>query len=618
MAKSNKKKRSAPSATVPSTNESPFVPVAPPEKGYLTLRGVNKSFGGATSGTEVLRDVNLSVNKGEFVAIVGFSGSGKTTLINLMAGLVMPDSGHLRIDGETITGPDPERGLVFQNYSLLPWLNVSGNVNMAVKKVFADEVKQRNAQRVQDAITMVNLGGAEHKRPSELSGGMRQRVSVARTLSTKPAVLLLDEPLSALDAMTRATIQDQILEIWEKEQQTVVLITNDLDEAILMADRVIPLTPGPGATLGPEFKIPLARPRNRAQIFADPEIQELRETIASYLISLRAYQTNAVADEVVELPNAEPLDLDRPKGQVFSPFAPRKPETGEQLATNAPHLDIWNLCKAYPTPGGGQAVIVKDFCLKVRNGEFVTVIGHSGCGKSTVLSMIAGLSDPTGGGMILGDREITEAGPDRAVVFQSPCLLPWLSALDNVLIGVNQVFAHLAKAERRDIACHYLGLLGLGGALHKKPSELSQGMRQRVGLARAFALSPKMLLLDEPFGMLDKLTKYDLQGVLIDLWNRVKLTALMVTHDVDEAIYLSDRIILMSNGPEAAVGEIVEVSFPRPRHREEIMKTPLYGRYREHLLSFLEERAHLHEPPRTCSAETDTLLGFKSSRERVA
>jgi nitrate/nitrite transport system ATP-binding protein len=582
------------------------------------LRGVNKSFGSATSGTEVLRGVNLSVKKGEFVAIVGFSGSGKSTLINLMAGLVMPDSGHVRIDGETITGPDPERGLVFQNYSLLPWLNVSGNVNMAVKKIFAAEAKQRHAQRVQDAITMVNLGGAEHKRPSELSGGMRQRVSVARTLSTKPAVLLLDEPLSALDAMTRATIQDQILEIWEREQQTVVLITNDLDEAILMADRVIPLTPGPGATLGPEFKIPLPRPRNRAHIFADPEIQDLRETIASYLISLRASQTDVDAQAVMELPQAEPLDLDRPKGQVFAPFAPRKPETVEQITNNAPHLDIWNLCKAYPTPGGGQAVIVKDFCLKVRNGEFVTVIGHSGCGKSTVLSMIAGLSDPTGGGMILGDREITEAGPDRAVVFQSPCLLPWLSALDNVLIGVNQVFAHLSKGERRDIACHYLGLLGLSNALHKKPSELSQGMRQRVGLARAFALSPKMLLLDEPFGMLDKLTKYDLQGVLLDLWNRVKLTALMVTHDVDEAIYLSDRVVLMSNGPDASVGEILEVSFPRPRRREEIMKTPLYHKYREHLLSFLEERAHLHEPPRNCSAETDTLLGFKSSRDQVA
>lgn len=600
---------------MPAQNSSslPAATVNPRQQDYLTLRGVNKSF----AGTEVMKEVNLTVRKGEFVAIVGFSGSGKSTLINLMAGLEMPDIGHVRVNGESITGPDPERGLVFQNYSLLPWLNVSGNVNMAVKKVFANEAKQRHQQRVQDAIAMVNLDGAEHKRPAELSGGMRQRVSVARTLSTKPDILLLDEPLSALDAMTRATVQDQILEIWEKKQQTVVLITNDLDEAILMADRVIPLTPGPGATLGPEFRIPLTRPRDRAHIFADQGIQDLRETIANYLISLRSDQTNAESESIVKLPKAEPLDLDRPQGQVFSPFTPRKAEPTPTAATN-PQLDIWNLCKAYPTPGGGQAVIVKDFCLKVNNGEFVTVIGHSGCGKSTVLSMIAGLSDPTGGGMILGDREITEAGPDRAVVFQSPCLLPWLTALDNVLIGVNQVFAHLSKSERRDIACHYLGLLGLSSALDKKPSKLSQGMRQRVGLARAFALSPKMLLLDEPFGMLDKLTKYDLQGVLLDLWNRVNLTALMVTHDVDEAIYLSDRVVLMSNGPEAAAGEILEVSFPRPRRREEIMKTPLYQRYREHLLSFLEERAHLHEQPRTCSAETNSLLGFKSSSAHVA
>lgn len=614
MSKSGKKNQKNRKSPAQSSVGSP----SEPTNDYLTLRGVNKSFGGSDPDSCVLKDVNLSVKKGEFVAIVGFSGSGKSTLINLMAGLVMPDSGHVRIKGESITGPDPERGLVFQNYSLLPWLNVTGNVNMAVKKVFAEEEKQRHQQRVQDAISMVNLGGAEHKRPSELSGGMRQRVSVARTLSTKPDVLLLDEPLSALDAMTRATIQDQILEIWEKEQQTVVLITNDLDEAILMADRVIPLTPGPGATLGPEFKIPLPRPRNRASIFEDQEIQDLRESMASYLISLRADQSSADQDSIVKLPKSEPLDLDRPKGQVFSPFAPRKAPAPNSSMNPAPQLDIWNLCKAYPTAGGGEAVIVKDFCLKVNEGEFVTVIGHSGCGKSTVLSMIAGLSEPTGGGMILGDREINEAGPDRAVVFQSPCLLPWLSAQDNVLIGVNQVFAHLSKAERRDIACHYLGLLGLGNALQKKPAELSQGMRQRVGLARAFALSPKMLLLDEPFGMLDKLTKYDLQGVLLDLWNRVKLTALMVTHDVDEAIYLSDRVVLMSNGPEAAVGEILEISFPRPRKREEIMKTPLYHRYREHLLSFLEERAHIHEPPRVCSAESQSLLGFQSSSNQVA
>jgi len=254
-------------------------------------------------------------------------------------------------------------------------------------------------------------------------------------------------------------------------------------------------------------------------------------------------------------------------------------------------VDLYNLSKTYDTPRG-PAVIVRNFNLRIRKGEFVTLIGHSGCGKSTVLSMLAGLNDISGGGIILAGRELDGPGPDRGIVFQSPCLLPWMTAFQNVMLGVDQVFFTASRGERREIAEYYLTVVGLGDAMHKRTKELSQGMRQRVGIARAFALKPKMLLLDEPFGMLDGLTRIELQQVLIEVWNRTRLTALMVTHDVDEAIFLSDRVVMMTNGPAAEVGEILDVNFPRPRHRAELLENSEYYRCRESLIAFLEERAH--------------------------
>lgn len=262
------------------------------------------------------------------------------------------------------------------------------------------------------------------------------------------------------------------------------------------------------------------------------------------------------------------------------------------MTTHAPVLELFKLSKAYPTPKG-PAVIVKDFTLNFAAGEFITLIGHSGCGKSTVLSMVAGLTDITDGAMILAGRETNEAGPDRGVVFQSPCLLPWMSAMENVMLGVNQVYFNAPKSERRELAEYYLSVVGLGNAMHKYPGELSQGMRQRVGIARAFALQPKMLLLDEPFGMLDSLTKMELQEVLLDLWRRNKLTTLMVTHDVDEAIFLSDRVVMMTDGPEAEVGDILDIPFERPRNRAAILADPRYQEIRNHLLTFLNERSHI-------------------------
>ncbi len=265
------------------------------------------------------------------------------------------------------------------------------------------------------------------------------------------------------------------------------------------------------------------------------------------------------------------------------------------MSDNA-YLELSKLTKSYPS-AKGPAVIVKDIDFKFRKGEFVTVIGHSGCGKSTILMMVAGLSAISEGAIVLAGKELTGPGPDRGVVFQSPSLLPWMTARENVMLGVNQVFYTADKVEREQIAEYYLTLVGLADAMDKLPKELSQGMRQRVGIARAFALAPKMLLLDEPFGMLDSLTRYELQEVLIQLWRREKITAMMVTHDVDEALFLSDRIICMTDGPEAGIGEVIEVSFPRPRERKAVMEHPDYYRLREQLIHFLEVKAHKHAAP---------------------
>jgi len=266
------------------------------------------------------------------------------------------------------------------------------------------------------------------------------------------------------------------------------------------------------------------------------------------------------------------------------------------------YCEVWKLAKTFPSPAGPYEV-VKDFDLNLAEGEFVSLIGHSGCGKSTVLSILAGLTEKTYGSIILADREVRGAGPDRGVVFQAPCLLPWMSAIDNVMLGVDQVYPGAPRGERRRVAEHYLELVGLGDAMNRMPAELSQGMRQRVGIARAFALSPKMLLLDEPFGMLDSLTRLELQEVLLDVWRERRITALMVTHDVDEALFLSDRVAMMTTGPHAHVGDVLNVPFGRPRDRQAVLNHPEYYNLRERLIGFLESQDH--RKPQVATAGED-------------
>jgi nitrate/nitrite transport system ATP-binding protein len=293
---------------------------------YLELKNVSKNFGGSL----VLKDINLSVEKGEFVAIVGFSGAGKTTLISLIAGLLKPSSGSLTLNDLEITEPGPDRGIVFQSYSLLPWLTVFENILLAVESVNPNWTADKRNEHVEKYIAMVNLTPARDKKPGELSGGMRQRVSVARALAMDPQILLLDEPLSALDALTRATLQDEVSRIWSENKKTVVMITNDPDEGIYLADRIIPLTAGPGATLGPSFQIEIPRPRDRKAINHFPAFKQLRREIVEFMLNSKQERHTAITKKLI-LPDIEPEDLNIPRNMTGWRTTPiRKHEMKEE------------------------------------------------------------------------------------------------------------------------------------------------------------------------------------------------------------------------------------------------------------------------------------------------
>jgi nitrate/nitrite transport system ATP-binding protein len=537
----------------------------------LEFRNVSKGYGEHS----VLRHIDLAVEDGEFLAILGFSGSGKTTLINLMAGLTTPDKGEVLFRGAPVTGPGPERGLVFQSYALMPWLTVAGNIGLAVDAVNPKATRAERAALVDKYIQLVGLSHAVDRRPAELSGGMRQRVAVARALAMAPEVLLMDEPLSALDALTRANVAAEIEAIWEADRRTVVLITNDVDEALVLADRIACLNPD--GTLGEVFKIDLPRPRERHAMGTNATYKRLRSAITAYLMDVGMAAKTA---ETRLMPNVTPRHA-LPK--VYAEAA--------ESPIDSRYLQFSQLHKVYPTPKG-PLTVVEDFNLTLQKGEFVSLIGHSGCGKSTVLTMTAGLNAISKGAIKLDGYHIEGADPERAVVFQSPNLFPWLSAKENVAIGVDKVYPKATQAERQEVVEYYLERVGLADQMDRAAAEMSNGMKQRVGIARAFALSPKLLLLDEPFGMLDSLTRWELQEVLMEVWSRTKVTAICVTHDVDEAILLADRVVMMTNGPRATIGKITEVKLPRPRTRKALLDHPDYYTYRQEVMDFLEEYEH--------------------------
>ncbi|MBV1786699.1 ABC transporter ATP-binding protein [Marinobacterium sp. D7] len=254
------------------------------------------------------------------------------------------------------------------------------------------------------------------------------------------------------------------------------------------------------------------------------------------------------------------------------------------------HLELTGVSIEFPTPKGPFKAL-DNVNLKIEKGEFVSLIGHSGCGKSTVLNIVAGLHKATTGGVVLEGKEVDEPGPERAVVFQNHSLLPWLSAYENVELAVKQVFkGQKSKAEMKAWIEHNLELVHMTHAMHKRPDEISGGMKQRVGIARALAMEPQVLLMDEPFGALDALTRAHLQDSLMEIQKDLNNTVIMITHDVDEAVLLSDRIVMMTNGPAATVGEILKVELPRPRDRIALADDPQYNHYRHQVLSFLYEK----------------------------
>ena len=258
-------------------------------------------------------------------------------------------------------------------------------------------------------------------------------------------------------------------------------------------------------------------------------------------------------------------------------------------AGTAPLLRFEQLGKVYPTPAGPYPVL-ENVNFTVNQGEFVCVIGHSGCGKSTLLNMVSGFATPTSGQVLLNGRPIEKPGPDRMVVFQGYALLPWMSAYENVYLGIDSVKPNLPEHEKRDIAMEHLEMVGLTAAAEKKITQISGGMKQRVAIARALAIRPEVLILDEPFGALDAITKEELQEELLKIWNTQKCTVLMITHDIDEALFLADRLVMMTNGPAAGIGEILNIDFPRPRSREDIMEDPKYYELRNSALDFLYNR----------------------------
>jgi len=303
---------------------------------YLELKSVAKGYGVNGSRAEVLRDINLAVEKGEFVAIVGYSGAGKTTLMSLIAGLIQPDTGTVLLNDLEITGPGPDRGIVFQNYSLLPWLTVYENIHLAVDQVFPNYSPEKKRQHTEKFIAMVNLTPARAKRPGELSGGMKQRVSVARALAMDPQILLLDEPLSALDALTRATLQDEISRIWGESRKTVLLITNDVDEGIYLADRIIPLSAGPGATLGPSFTVDLPRPRDRKELNHEPRFKQLRREVMDWLIASGGKKKAVTLTKTLVLPDLMPEDLSLPPPLIGGR---RKPVRRSEIKTEVVEIN---------------------------------------------------------------------------------------------------------------------------------------------------------------------------------------------------------------------------------------------------------------------------------------
>ena len=500
---------------------------------------------------EVLRGLDLDIGAGEVVAVLGRSGAGKSTMVAALAGLLRASAGAVLIDGVAVEGPGSERGVVFQQHGLLPWMSASSNIALAARGV---PVKERNAL-VQRMLELVGLGTAGAKLPSELSGGMKQRVAIARALVGSPRILLLDEPFSALDALTRASLQDELERLRVESGASVLMVTNDVDEALLLADRVLLLREG---RIARAWSVAAPRPR-RAALQHDANLRALARTISADL-----------AEDAVGAPASSGVE-----------------GGGEALV--APGLELLSMrgvSKRY-----GSQVVVDEIDFVVRAGEFVSLLGHSGCGKSTLMSIAVGLVEQSGGSASMDGRPIDGPGLERAIVFQHGGLLPWSTVDSSIRLAVRQAKPRARRSEVDAEVRRAATLVGLGKLMERRVADLSAGMRQRVAVARAFAMAPRLLLFDEPFASLDSTTRAQLQDVLLEVWSKSGCGALMVTHDIAEALYLSDRILLMSDGPDARIVEDIRVPFERPRARQAVQDDPRFSALRARIVGLLDKHA---------------------------
>lgn len=483
----------------------------------IRFDGVTKSFGRGRAAHNVLEDITLEAREREFLCILGPSGCGKSTLLAMAAGLEQPSQGRIEVDGKLVTGPDPSRMVVFQEYGVFPWATVWQNVVLGIRHF--TEAKQRAIAT--HTIDLVGLSGFENTYPGQLSGGMRQRLEVARSLVVSPEILLMDEPLSALDALTRLTVRAEIVRIWKETSTTILFVTHDVDEALQLGDRVALLSGAP-AKLIDVVDIDLPRPRD----ISTAAYERLKAKVS---LACGAATTS-------------------PKAKLSNHDGEKKPKIVLQGIDQVFGRD------------GDKLKVLDDINLTIGDGEFVCLLGASGCGKSTLLNIASGLLRPTRGRVSIDGEEIRGPHPRRIFVFQENAIFPWANVEENVRLGIRRLGGEVQQ-RKIDEALEMVGMTKYRTAL---PHELSSGMKQRVEVARALAVSPDVLLMDEPFAALDSGTRISLCGELLRIWDQQRITILFVTHDVTEAVNLAERVVVFTARP-GRIAEVVPIEIPRPR-----------------------------------------------------
>ena len=489
-----------------------------------SFKDVYKFYGSEGEYTTALKGINLDIHKREFLCIVGPTGSGKSTILRMLAGLDKPSMGELTLHGKPIKGPGRDRGMIFQEYSLLPWRSLEKNIELGME--FDGTNKAAREDTARKFVDLVGLGYAKHKNPWECSGGMKRRASLAMILALTPEILLMDGAFNALDAKTKMTLQQEILDIWEREDTTILFVTSELDEAVKLGQRILVLN-------------------------KQGEIAEIIDNPLPYPRMGKAATSHEFTRQAAEV-----------RERVLNVMLT---SSGEEAAKkNRPILELRNIYKVF-TKEGEDFLALQDVNLAVKEGEFMCILGPTGCGKSVTLNIVAGLLEQTSGEVILDGKPDHGPGAHKGMIFQEYALLPWRTVVENVEFGLE--LAGFSKAERHAIALEQLENVGLLEAANLSIHDISGGARQRVAIARALANKPKILLMDEPFDALDALSKAEMQVT----WEKTKKTIFFVTHDVDEAIFISDRIVVMDINP-GRVKEVLENPLPRPRH-EKVKRT---------------------------------------------